>query len=193
MSTLTLRDSRRRLRGARREVGAIEQRRARQELLYRVRALPWFENARQLGFYVASDGEIDPSALVAEALRRDRTCYLPVLPPFSANALRFAPYTGVAPLIERRFGIRAPRAPGLAGWRMDVVFTPLVGFDRAGRRLGRGGGYYDRAFEARPGRPRPLLVGLAHAFQEVTELPHRAHDVHLDIIVTPDETIVARR
>ena len=184
---------RRHLRGARRALSAAEQRRAQQELLYRVRALPWFSNARRLGFYVASEGEIDPADLVAEALRNDRACYLPVLPPGKDRSMRFARYDGVVALLPRRYGIYAPRGPGIAGWRLAVVIAPLVAFDRAGRRLGRGGGYYDRAFAPRPGRPRPLLVGVAHAFQEVAELPDRAHDVRLDLIVTPNEIIEVQR
>ena len=193
MSTLTLHALRRHLRGMRAELLATQQRRARLELLYRVRALPWFKNAHRIGFYVASDGEINPAALVADALRDERACFLPVLPPCAIRTLRFAPYNAATALIARRYGISAPSTPGHAGWRMDVVFAPLVAFDRAGRRLGRGGGYYDRAFASRPGRPRPLLVGLAHAFQEVAELPHRDHDVRLDIVVTPDEVIQVQR
>lgn len=193
MSEPALQALRRRLRNARRVLSITDQHRARQELLYRVRTLPWFESATRLGFYVASDGEINPAALLAESLLNSRSCFLPVLPPCAENTMRFAPYDGRTALIPRRYGIFAPSAPGLAGWRLDVVFVPLVAFDRAGRRLGRGGGYYDRALAPRPGRPRPLIVGLAHPLQEVPALLQRDHDVRLNFIITPNEVIEVQR
>jgi 5-formyltetrahydrofolate cyclo-ligase len=180
---------RKRMRNARRALTAQAQARASALLLQHIRQRAWFRTALNLGFYVADDGEADPAAVLSHATRRGRACFLPVLPAFAANSMRFANYDSSTPLVRRRFGIVAPRAAGLTGWRLDVVFLPLVAFDRYGRRLGRGGGFYDRAFAARPGRPRPLLVGLAHELQEVPQLPRRDHDVHLDIIVTPNEVI----
>ena len=47
-----------------------------------------------------------------------------------------------------------------------MVLVPLVAFDETGQRLGQGGGFYDRAIAA-AGAARPLLIGVAHAFQQV--------------------------
>jgi 5-formyltetrahydrofolate cyclo-ligase len=58
---------------------------------------------------------------------------------------------------------------------------PLVGWDRQGGRLGMGGGFYDRALAGIKG---PLLVGLAHAVQEVPQVPIDDWDVPLDFVVT---------
>ena len=71
-----------------------------------------------------------------------------------------------------------------AGSIAGVVLLPLLGFDAAGRRLGNGGGYYDRALAGvRPGG-RPLLLGYAYAAQELTEVPAEPWDVRLDAVVT---------
>ena len=67
----------------------------------------------------------------------------------------------------------SPRPPALGARWLDIVFLPLVGFDRFGVRLGTGGGFYDRAFAFRHGRASwraPRLVGLAYAFQEVERI-----------------------
>ncbi len=69
---------------------------------------------------------------------------------------------------------------------------PLVAFDRQGGRLGMGGGFYDRSFQA-PGSNRynqgPVLLGLGHAFQEVAYLELEDWDVKLAVIATEKELI----
>lgn len=88
-------------------------------------------------------------------------------------------------LCPGRFGVLEPPAgaPEEAPAVGDAVVVPGVAFDRAGGRLGRGGGHYDRAFP--PGAPgAPLLVGFAHAFQLVECVPSDSHDRRMDAIVT---------
>lgn len=63
-----------------------------------------------------------------------------------------------------------------------VMFCPLLGFSAKGGRLGYGAGFYDRWLAAN--RPA-LAVGLAWDCQLVDDLPLEAHDVPLDMIVTP--------
>jgi 5-formyltetrahydrofolate cyclo-ligase len=63
----------------------------------------------------------------------------------------------------------------------DVVFTPLLGFDRALNRLGQGAGHYDRALET---LPDALKIGLAWSVQMVDRLPVEPWDIPLDIVVT---------
>lgn len=85
----------------------------------------------------------------------------------------------------------------------DVVLVPLVAFDAEGRRVGNGKGFYDRALAglaAGPpdpdpgagargrseaaGRLGPVLIGVAHSFQQVDEAPSHPWDVALDAVVT---------
>ncbi|MCO7204816.1 5-formyltetrahydrofolate cyclo-ligase, partial [Microbacterium sp. CnD16-F] len=56
--------------------------------------------------------------------------------------------------------------------------------DHAGRRLGRGAGYYDRALAGLPQRRRPLLVAVVHAEELLAEVPHEPHDLPVDVVVT---------
>ena len=62
-----------------------------------------------------------------------------------------------------------------------MLFVPLLAFDRGARRLGYGGGYYDRTLAALPGRSR---IGFGYAAQEVEAVPVEPHDVGLDAVVT---------
>jgi 5-formyltetrahydrofolate cyclo-ligase len=67
---------------------------------------------------------------------------------------------------------------------LDVVLVPGVAFDRAGRRLGRGLGFYDRLLAEVPG----IKCGVAYDWQIVPELPAEPHDISVDFIVTPTQS-----
>ena len=70
-----------------------------------------------------------------------------------------------------------------------VLLVPLLAFDRAGYRLGYGGGFYDRTLAGLRAAWTALAVGLAFAGQEVALVPRDANDSRLDWIVTETEAI----
>lgn len=180
MSKAELRE---RLRARRQRLDPLHQRRAAQRLARLVARAAFFRRARRLAFYLPNDGEIDPTPLLRLAAAAGKEIYLPRLD--RRRRLQFARWRPGEPLVRNRYGIPEPRrGPTTPATRLDLIFVPTVGFDRSGRRLGMGGGFYDRTF-ARP-RPhrRPLLVGLAHHFQECAQLPADPWDVGLDLVVT---------
>jgi 5-formyltetrahydrofolate cyclo-ligase len=155
---------------------------------------PW---PRRIAAYLARDGEIDPAPFARRLARRGRALFLPRIDPLAGGSdrMRFAPWDAGAPMTRNRFGIGEPSTPcTVPAWTLDVVLVPLVAFDRAGGRLGMGGGFYDRTFAAlRPAPRRPLLVGVAHALQEVPHVPMAGHDVPLDAVATEREFLRLRR
>lgn len=159
----------------------------------------WFRCAQTLAAYVANDGEIDPAPLLRMAQARGKRVLLPRL---RYKRLQFVQYYSSATLRRNRFNIPEPNGVAIPIRCIDVVCVPLVGFDRAGRRLGMGGGFYDRTFGPSHGskkalrggkiiKRRPRLIGLAHACQEFAVLPHEAWDVRLDGVLTERESIRA--
>lgn len=72
----------------------------------------------------------------------------------------------------------------------ETIFVPGLAFDRAGRRLGRGAGYYDRLL-AHPAL-RARRIGVAFAAQLVDEVPVEPHDQSLDALVTENGWIDLR-
>ncbi|MEK0446447.1 MAG: hypothetical protein RLZZ399_1768 [Verrucomicrobiota bacterium] len=60
----------------------------------------------------------------------------------------------------------------------DLILVPGLGFSPCGRRLGRGGGYYDRALSGRGAES--LAMGVCFEFQIVPEIPFEPHDQPLD-------------
>lgn len=69
----------------------------------------------------------------------------------------------------------------------DIVFCPLVGFDRHGGRIGQGGGHYDRYFAAHPGI---LRIGVGWSVQEIDAAPRESTDMVLNAILTEQEFIL---
>jgi len=94
-------------------------------------------------------------------------------------------------LVRDAIGLIAP-APENPIVEPDLVVAPLLGFDRQGRRLGQGGGYYDRALEALRARKRVFVLGLAYVGQETHGLPDEPHDQRLDAILTESEYIAVQ-
>ena len=70
---------------------------------------------------------------------------------------------------------------------LDAVLVPGVGFDRAGNRLGQGGGHFDRLL-ARVRRDT-VLIGIALDSGVVDAVPVEAHDRPVHVIVTPTQTL----
>ncbi len=78
---------------------------------------------------------------------------LPATPP-RGNPLIFHEWTPGAAMIAERFGTLRPEGAVLAP---DLLLVPLLAFDRQGRRLGYGGGYYDRTLADSPWPRRDRL------------------------------------
>lgn len=180
---------RREMRAHRRALRASQQRAAARRLARAVTSSVLFLKARRIAVYMAADGEIDPAGICRKAWQLGKQVYLPVLPSHGDSRLSFLRYKERAQLRVNRFGIPEPRlsAGRVQPWQLDLVLMPLVAVDAAGNRLGMGGGFYDRTFNARlqatwPRRPR--LAGLAHTFQCVPALVANPWDVPVGRVFT---------
>lgn len=71
----------------------------------------------------------------------------------------------------------------------DVLFLPLLAFDRRGGRLGYGGGFYDRTLKLLRKEGHRLIAGVGFAMQEVESVPLEETDERLDVILTEKELI----
>lgn len=135
--------------------------------------------------YMPIRTEIDPLPVMQEL-----SAHGPVVVPVIEGAglpLRFRQWTPGCALVEGPFGAAIPaEGPWL---EPEVVIVPLVAFDRAGGRLGYGGGFYDRTLEGLRARRSTLAVGFAYAAQEAESLPLESTDQPLDAIVTEREIL----
>jgi 5-formyltetrahydrofolate cyclo-ligase len=135
------------------------------------------------GYWPMGD-EMDPRPLMLALASRGHAMALPVTPP-RGQPLAFRAWVPGAALRPGPMGTSEP----VAGeeLRPDLVLVPLLAFDRAGRRLGYGGGYYDRTLAALPGAK---AIGIAYAGQEMPEVPAGPQDMRLPLIATEDGVIV---
>lgn len=184
------------LRGRRRALDPAQRSAGAAALARRLVAHALFRRATRIACYFPVDGEIDTAPLLHRARAMGKQIYLPVLT--AKGALRFAPYSPGCKLRRNCFGIPEPVCHPRAlrsGRQLDLVLTPLVGFDRAGNRLGMGGGYYDRSFAFLIHRHhwrKPHLLGLAYEFQRIAKLTRHAWDVPLAGVVTEQQIHVSR-
>lgn len=138
---------------------------------------------RIFALYHPVGSELDPTPL------RDRLPPDGVALPVAQDGhgpLVFRLHSPDAALVPDALGIPSPAATSPTVLP-DVVFAPLLAFDRRGGRLGQGGGHYDRTLANLRRLKSVLVVGLAYAGQELAEIPMEPHDQRLDAILTETE------
>ncbi len=148
--------------------------------------VPYGETDTVAGYW-AMRGEIDPVRLLRIFGRAGHGCGLPVVEA-KGQPLIFRKWSPFGPTIAGNHGERIP-PPSDPLVIPTLVIVPLLAFDRAGYRLGYGGGYYDRTLAALRAERDILAVGYAFARQEVEAVPHDANDARLDWIVTEREAM----
>ena len=184
-----LRTLRRTLKTRRRLLPLPEQHAHARQAVHHLLGTRLFRAARNIAIYLPVRGEISPLALRLHANPRQRF-YLPVLSPCRQQGLLFLHWHSATRFRANRYRIDEPRLQYshlLPARQLDLVITPLLGFDAAGNRLGMGGGYYDRSFAFKSrltAHSRPFLLGFAYAFQQVEALPYRPWDIPLNGVVT---------
>lgn len=132
-----------------------------------------------VALYHATGSELDAAPLAKLLRTAGHVLALPhVLR--DGSGMRFLRWMPGVTLEQGAFGIGQP-APGEQEIVPDCVVTPLLGFDRAGRRLGQGAAFYDRAFA---GLPHARRIGYGWSVQELDCLPHDEWDIGLHAIAT---------
>lgn len=129
--------------------------------------------------YVPIRGEADPGLLVSAAIAAGAVIALPHIVS-RKQPMQFLAWAPGQPLLPGPMQLQQPD-PSAARCTPDIVLTPLIAFDQAGRRLGQGGGYYDRAFAE---LPDALRIGIGWSIQEVPHVPSADWDIPLHHVIT---------
>jgi len=151
-------------------------------------AVPEVARARTIMLFYSFGSEVATEGMI----RRSRDGGARVLLPYlEAGGIEAAEVRPEDDLIPTAYGPREPRrrAP-VDPAEVDVVVTPGLAFDRRGRRLGYGGGHYDRFIDRL--RPGALRLGIAFGVQLVDEVPVGPRDRRVQLVVTEAGTIDTR-
>lgn len=141
--------------------------------------------SRDVTCYVSTPGEPGTGPLISSLLQRRHRVWLPRI---EGDELTWVLVESDSTYAPGPLGIRQPTGSGVTSLDFaDVVLMPALAVDPAGRRLGQGGGYFDRALAvtATLADGGPVLVALVHDDEVVDEVPTEPHDRLVDAIVTP--------
>ena len=133
--------------------------------------MPIYQTAKTVALYYAGGFEASINGLLAD------TDKILLLPRCEESGMVFCRYDGT--LGPDRFGIPAPTSEPWRGM-IDLMLVPALAFDRKGFRLGRGGGFYDRALDEFAGKS----VGVIREEFLLDVVPVQVHDKKVGSIVT---------
>jgi 5-formyltetrahydrofolate cyclo-ligase len=164
----------------------------------RVRALPEYSETELVLSYLDIDSEVATRGIIAQAWKDGKRVALPRCLEQTCELAWYELHEGelesleMGPLGVLEPAPRAERKLAVAGMREAIALVPGLGFDKAGQRLGYGGGYYDRFLAGFAG----VAVGLCREAQLMDSLLElgavEPHDVPVHIVVTEERIICIR-
>ncbi|XP_044486966.1 5-formyltetrahydrofolate cyclo-ligase, mitochondrial-like [Mangifera indica] len=178
---------------------------------------PWFKSCQRLCAYISCSAlrEVDTSKLLSRILQTPpkdshakmvKKLYVPRVEDKNSN-MRLFHISSVDDLIANSMNILEPAPVDADGKEredvlqanepVDLLLLPGLAFDRSGRRIGRGGGYYDtflkkyQELAKERNWRQPLLVALSYSLQILDEgiIPVTPTDVPVDALVSPSGAI----
>jgi 5-formyltetrahydrofolate cyclo-ligase len=134
-----------------------------------------YERAESVMAFVGCKGEPDTDPLFARLAADGKRLLLP-----RVSDGEIVVCDAAAPMVASRFGVLEPQGPAVAFAEVGFVIVPGLAFTLDGRRLGYGGGFYDR-FLPRLSVPN---AGVCFSEQLVDTLPSEAHDVSVQRVIS---------
>ncbi len=145
------------------------------QIVQHVQSLELFRVAGVVGLYMPLPDEVNLSPLFQ---RMGKEFFIPAFDELK-NQYQMARYT--ASLHRGKFGVFEPVTPIFAEKEeMDLIFVPGMAFDPLGRRVGRGGGFYDRLLPLY----NAIRIGIGFDFQWIEHIPVEINDGLMDVVVT---------
>ena len=151
----------------------------------KLESLSVYRDSRVVMFYWSMPGEVDTRSLIRKAEEMKKIIALPVIK--DNNVMHPYQFSAGARTVNGPFGVLQPDINScvqVEAKDLDIVLVPAVAFDKQGRRLGRGNGYYDRFLDKLSART--CKIGLAFSFQFLDKLPFNPlQDREVDAVISP--------
>ncbi len=160
----------------------------------RLTALPDYQGARSIMFYLSSGSEVNTREMIAAALDNNLRVAVPLVRPETGEMKAIVitePDRDLSPgfkgIMEPEYNPDRELSPA----EFDLIIIPGVAFDAMGNRIGMGKGYYDR-FLSRLS-PKVRKIALAFESQIVASIPGDDNDVRMDMIITGNRVFYCTR
>ena len=163
-------------------------------ILARVMALPEYNAAQTVMFYIDVRSEVRTRQALPMALESGKKIVIPycvdgLLELFHLESMDELEL-GMYRILEPKAELRSVAEKKVDVEEIDLILVPGVAFDRRGGRTGHGKGYYDKLLEHRRGDTP--LVALAFECQMFPEIPMDDHDIFMDKVVTEEAVYEGR-
>jgi len=147
-------------------------------------ALPEYRRAQVVALYAPIHHEVETFTVAVRALADGKTLLFPAV---VGSEMQFRRVRHLDELKPGRYGIPEPTGEAWEPQQANLIVVPGVAFDKAGRRIGYGKGFYDKSLHRLEGSGR--LVGFCYEFQLFEEIAGEPHDVTMDLIVTEESVV----
>jgi 5-formyltetrahydrofolate cyclo-ligase len=162
----------------------------------RFMALPAYQSARTVMWYVDAGSEVRTRHTIPEALGHGKRVVVPWCV-IETNTLELFHLADMSELVEGAYKILEPKTElrhlphkVVRPEELDIVMVPGTAFDLRGGRMGQGKGYYDRLLST--ASKNAPLVGMAFDCQIFDEIPVAPHDVFMDVVLTETREILGK-
>lgn len=142
------------------------------------RACPQYQNAKTIYGYLPYNQEVRTVPMLEQAMRDGKRV---AVPKCYGDEMRFLYMEDLTKVEKGYAGIPEPIADGpVADDPTALVLMPGLAFTRDGKRMGYGGGFYDKFLASEPTHP---TVALCYDFQMVADLPTEEYDIPVDCVL----------
>lgn len=158
---------------------------------------PKYVSSQRIAVFLSMNDEMCTQEIIRDVFRRGKTCFIPRYESNSnhMDMLKLNSLQDMETLPLTSWNIRQPaaddnsREEALATGGLDLMLMPGLGFDRFGKRLGRGKGFYDTFLERcnRHPKGKPYTIALAFKEQLCQDIPVDEHDMLIDEVLYEDD------
>lgn len=169
---------RKRIQQLKKELSHEQQRDESQQVFTKLEQLEVFKTSKNILCYWSLPDELATQSFIKHWYK-DKSIYLPKVVNKNLTIHR---YEGMGSMQKGKYDILEPNTHFLKDLDvLDLIIVPGIAFTKAGERMGRGGGYYDRFL---PQVPKAIRVGVAYNCQIVDDIPSESHDVNMSLVLT---------
>ena len=157
-------------------------------IILKLKESEYYKKSKNIFIYLGFGSEIDTMSYIQEFINEGKHIFIPRTD-IKTKKMEAVEITSLEGLKENKYGILEPDDSKEEFYKnnLDLIILPGVAFDLVGKRIGYGGGYYDRYLENID--KKIMKVALIYDFQLLENVPAEEHDIKADYIITETMSI----